>query len=132
MKAWANHFACGTADGMEGDLIVPDFFPEGSTRLLTAGTMRCGRYCAAAGLPPARRPARVLFIATLLVVVPAAMAFELQAGVAFTSLHSFGVFTNGLAPRGPLVEGSEGLFYGTAGGAQTTPASSLVSAPVGR
>jgi uncharacterized repeat protein (TIGR03803 family) len=40
-------------------------------------------------------------------------AFAASAGVVLTSLHSFGVFTNGATPQGGLVQGSDGNFYGT-------------------
>jgi uncharacterized repeat protein (TIGR03803 family) len=40
-------------------------------------------------------------------------AFVAQAGVVFTTLHSFGVFTNGEYPEAGLVQGSDGNFYGT-------------------
>ena len=46
-------------------------------------------------------------------------AFGAQAGVVLTTLHSFGVFTNGAnggmpGPSAGLVQGSDGNFYGTA------------------
>ena len=40
------------------------------------------------------------------------LALAAQAGVAFTSLHSFGVSTNGYPCTG-LVQGRDGYFYGT-------------------
>jgi uncharacterized repeat protein (TIGR03803 family) len=38
---------------------------------------------------------------------------SLAAGFSVTNLHSFGVFSNGEAPYGSLVQGTNGLFYGT-------------------
>jgi uncharacterized repeat protein (TIGR03803 family) len=40
-------------------------------------------------------------------------AFQAGAGVVFTSLHSFSVFTNGATPASGLVWGGGGNFYGT-------------------
>ncbi len=55
-----------------------------------------------------------------LLVLP---AFGAQAGVVFTTLHSFGVSTNGAFPSAGLVQGSDGNFYGTtqAGGTNSGP-----------
>jgi uncharacterized repeat protein (TIGR03803 family) len=57
---------------------------------------------------------RLLWAAAL--VLP---AFGAQAGVVLTTLHSFGVLTNGASggmpgPSAGLVQGSDGNFYGTA------------------
>ena len=41
------------------------------------------------------------------------LALAAQAGVAFTSLHSFGVSTNGYNLAAGLVQGRDGYFYGT-------------------
>jgi uncharacterized repeat protein (TIGR03803 family) len=51
---------------------------------------------------------RLLWAAAL--VLP---AFSAQAGVALTTLWSFGGFTNGAGPTAGLVQGSDGYFYGT-------------------
>ena len=45
--------------------------------------------------------------------VLALASLGVQAGVIFTSLHSFQVLTNGGNPQAGLVQGSDGYFYGT-------------------
>ncbi len=59
----------------------------------------------------ATRTAMLLLL--LLLILPVLGA---QGAVVFTTLHSFGVFTNGAYPSAALVQGSDGYFYGTAGG----------------
>jgi uncharacterized repeat protein (TIGR03803 family) len=52
-------------------------------------------------------------IQILLAGTLATTTFETRAGVVFTRLHSFGVYTNGAYPEAGLVQGSDGSFYGT-------------------
>ena len=59
----------------------------------------------------ATRTAMLLLL--LLLILPVLGA---QGAVVFTTLHAFGVFTNGAYPAAALVLGSDGYFYGTAGG----------------
>jgi uncharacterized repeat protein (TIGR03803 family) len=54
-----------------------------------------------------------MLLLLLLLILPVLGA---QGAVVFTTLHAFGVFTNGAYPAAALVLGSDGYFYGTAGG----------------
>ena len=60
-----------------------------------------------------RTPLLALLVRLLWAAALVLPAFGAQAGVVFTSLHSFGVSTNGAVPLTGLVQGSDGNFYGT-------------------
>ena len=60
-----------------------------------------------------RKPVLALLMRLLWAAALVLPAFGAQAGVVFTSLHSFQVFTNGANPDAGLVQGSDGNFYGT-------------------
>ncbi len=64
---------------------------------------------------------RLLWAAVLL--LPALGA---QAGVVLTTLHSFGVFTNGSSPCGGLVQDSDGNIYGTTSSGGTHSAGTVL------
>jgi uncharacterized repeat protein (TIGR03803 family) len=67
---------------------------------------------------PGRKPVWAILIRVFLAAALALPAFGASAGVVFTSLHSFQVFTNGAGPS-RLVQGSDGNFYGTTSGGGT-------------
>jgi uncharacterized repeat protein (TIGR03803 family) len=60
-----------------------------------------------------RKPVLGLLIRLLWAAALVPPTFGAQAGVVFTSLHSFQVFYNGENPYAGLVQGSDGNFYGT-------------------
>src|SRR5260221_10619144 len=62
---------------------------------------------------PGRKPIWAILIRVFLAAALAMPAFGASAGVVFTSLYSFHVFTNGAYPSAGLVQGSDGDFYGT-------------------
>jgi uncharacterized repeat protein (TIGR03803 family) len=72
-----------------------------------------GTICATAEPVRRRRPALGLFILALWTAAFVLPAFEIQARVVFTSLHSFQVLTNGGEPHAELVQDSDGSFFGT-------------------
>jgi uncharacterized repeat protein (TIGR03803 family) len=66
-----------------------------------------------------RRPVLALLMRLLCAAALALPAAGAQASAALTSLHSFGVFTNGANPYAGLVQGGDGSFYGTTVGGGT-------------
>ena len=81
------------------------------------------RTCAMTEPVSGRQPVLALVMRLLWAAALALPAFGAQAAVVFTSLHSFGVFTNGVfigeSPPAALVQGSDGNFYGTTTGGGT-------------
>ena len=77
------------------------------------------RTSATTGTTSGRKPVLVGLMRFLWAAALGLPALGAQAGVAFSSLHSFGVSTNGNIPNAGLVQGSEGFFYGTTGGGGT-------------
>jgi uncharacterized repeat protein (TIGR03803 family) len=71
------------------------------------------RTCAMAQPVPPRKPVLTRFMPQLCAAALVLPAFRVQAGVTFTTLHSFKVFSNGANPWSALVQGSDGNFYGT-------------------
>ena len=71
------------------------------------------RTCAMTEPVPGRKPVLALLMRLLWAAALVLPAFGAQAGVVFTTLHSFQVFTNGANPDAGLVQGSDGNFYGT-------------------
>jgi uncharacterized repeat protein (TIGR03803 family) len=62
---------------------------------------------------PGTKPVLALLMRLLCAAVLLLPAFRSGAGVVFTNLHSFGIFTNGANPYSGLVQGRDGNFYGT-------------------
>jgi uncharacterized repeat protein (TIGR03803 family) len=77
------------------------------------------RTCAMSGPALGRKPVLALLMPLLWAAALLLPAFGAQAGVVFTNLHSFQVFTNGAYPKAVLVQGSDGSFYGTTSGGGT-------------
>jgi hypothetical protein len=75
--------------------------------------------CAMAGPALGRKPVLALLMRLLWAAALVLPAFGAQAGVVFTNLHSFQIFTNGANPAAALVQGSDGSFYGTTSGGGT-------------
>src|SRR5437762_14137304 len=74
---------------------------------------------------PGRKPVWATLIRVFWAAGLALLAFGASAGVVLTSLHSFGVFTNGAYPFAGLVQGSDGNFYGTTFGGGTSGAGTV-------
>src|SRR5204862_6887382 len=83
-----------------------------------AARRRAGCCLARTETYPGRKPVWAILIRVFLAAALALPALGASAGVVLTSLHSFGVFTNGADPSG-LVQGSDGNFYGTTAGGGT-------------
>jgi uncharacterized repeat protein (TIGR03803 family) len=62
---------------------------------------------------PGRKPVLALPMRLLWAAALGLSVFGAQAEAVLTTLHSFGVYTNGVGPGGGLVQGSDGYFYGT-------------------
>src|ERR1035438_2530821 len=71
------------------------------------------RTCAKTGPVPGRKPVLDLLMRMLWAAALVLTALGAQAGVVFTTLHSFPGFPNGRFPYAGLVQGSDGNFYGT-------------------
>src|SRR5208283_4512819 len=78
-----------------------------------AARLRAGRFLALPEPVPDRKPVLALLMRLLWAAALVLPAFGTQAGVVFTSLHSFQLLTNGASPLSGLVQGSDGNFYGT-------------------
>ena len=68
------------------------------------------------GTTPGRKPALSMLLPLLAAAGFVLPAFGTPPSVVFTSLHSFGVSTNGAIPQAGLVQGKDGCFYGTTSG----------------
>jgi uncharacterized repeat protein (TIGR03803 family) len=66
-----------------------------------------------------RKPFLALLMRLLWAAVLALPVFDAQAGALLTTLHSFGVYTNGANPIAGLVQASDGYLYGTTYGGGT-------------
>jgi uncharacterized repeat protein (TIGR03803 family) len=77
------------------------------------------RTCGMTGPVPGRKPVLTLLMRLLWAAALALPALGAEAGVLFTNLYSFQVFTNGATPLAGLVQGSDGNFYGTTSGGGT-------------
>jgi uncharacterized repeat protein (TIGR03803 family) len=71
------------------------------------------RPCEMTGPLPGMKPVLALLMRLLWTSVLILPALGAQAGATLTTLHSFGIFTNGANPYAGLVQGSDGSFYGT-------------------
>jgi uncharacterized repeat protein (TIGR03803 family) len=89
--------------------------PVGGMKPLFALPVRSSAF----SLQPLAFPMKPVLALLMRLVWAAALvlpAFGAQAGVVFTTLHSFQVFPNGVNPYAVLVQASDGSFYGTTSG----------------
>jgi uncharacterized repeat protein (TIGR03803 family) len=66
-----------------------------------------------------RKPVLALLMRLLWAAALVLPVFDAQAGALLTTLHSFGVYTNGANPIAGLVQASDGYLYGTTYGGGT-------------
>jgi len=77
------------------------------------------------GPAPGRKPGFALLMRLLWAAALVLPTVGVQAGVVFTSLHSFQAFPNGENPYAGLVPGTDGNFYGTTAGGGTNGAGTV-------